>query len=144
MARSAGDRAKVYVMLWTGDSPRHVAKETGVPLTTVRRWRKPAFALLRQELQQSERGRELLQLAQRFVKMAPKKEGSMKETTLKRLERQEERLRHLNEPDGVIIYDPATGQPLKPIDPRLYEGDGVIIWIPDNGRGDYERKQQDN
>jgi len=61
----------------------------------------------------------------------------MRQDRISRLERQEERLRHLGEPDGVIIYDPATGQPLKPIDPRLFEDDGkgsVIIWLPYNGR----------
>lgn len=75
MARSADDRAKVYVMLWTGDSPRHVAQQTGVPLTTVRRWRKPAFALLRQELAKSEQGRELLRIAAMFQRNGPKKRG---------------------------------------------------------------------
>jgi len=32
-------KAKALAMLMLGDSPRYVAQQTGVPLTTVERWR---------------------------------------------------------------------------------------------------------
>jgi hypothetical protein len=31
----------------------------------------------------------------------------------------------------VVIFDPATGQPLAPVDLRAT----VQLWLPDNGRG---------
>ena len=39
MAHSDETKANALVMLLTGDSPYYVAKQTGVPLTTVKRWR---------------------------------------------------------------------------------------------------------
>jgi len=39
MAHSEQTKAAALVLLMTGDSPRYVAKQTGVPLTTVKRWR---------------------------------------------------------------------------------------------------------
>lgn len=58
----------------------------------------------------------------------------MRQTTHNRLKRQQDRL--IAKPNSVIIYDPATGEPLTPVDPRLYEGNSVVIWIPHNGRDD--------
>ncbi len=31
----------------------------------------------------------------------------------------------------IVIYNPATGEPLAPIDERAIR----FVWIPDNGRG---------
>ena len=39
MAHSPQVKANALTMLMLGDSPRHVAAQTGVPLTTVKRWR---------------------------------------------------------------------------------------------------------
>jgi hypothetical protein len=39
MAHSPHVKANALVMLMLGDSPRYVAQQTGVPLTTVKRWR---------------------------------------------------------------------------------------------------------
>lgn len=39
MAHPIRIKANALVMLLTGDSPYYVAKQTGVPLTTVKRWR---------------------------------------------------------------------------------------------------------
>ena len=39
MAHSDETKANALVMLLTGDSPYYVSKQTGVPLTTVKRWR---------------------------------------------------------------------------------------------------------
>jgi len=39
MAHPIETKAEALVLLLTGESPRYVAKETGVPLTTVKRWR---------------------------------------------------------------------------------------------------------
>lgn len=32
----------------------------------------------------------------------------------------------------IVIYDPLTGKPLAPVDEKA----GVVVWMPDNGRGD--------
>ncbi len=39
MAHSPHVKANALAMLMLGDSPRYVAEQTGVPLTTVKRWR---------------------------------------------------------------------------------------------------------
>lgn len=39
MAHPIETQAKALAMLMLGDSPRYVATQTGVPLTTVKRWR---------------------------------------------------------------------------------------------------------
>jgi len=39
MAHSPHTKANALTMLMLGDSPRYVAQHTGVPLTTVKRWR---------------------------------------------------------------------------------------------------------
>lgn len=59
----------------------------------------------------------------------------MRQHRQRRLERQEERLKHLSEPDGLIIYDPQTGE-LLAYDPQVLEddGDGTIILLPHNNR----------
>lgn len=72
----------------------------------------------------------------------------MKTTRINRLERQEERLKHLGEPDGVIIFDTVT-QELLAYDPRALEGDGATLLIPHNNRDDltgspgWRKAQQD-
>lgn len=49
MAHSIHTKAYAMALLLTGDSPRFVARQTGVPLTTVKRWRKrEALPLLRE------------------------------------------------------------------------------------------------
>lgn len=35
-------------------------------------------------------------------------------------------------PAQIVIYDPLTGKPLVPV----VEGSNVVVWMPDNGRGD--------
>jgi len=39
MTHSPNTKAQALAMLMLGDSPRYVAQQTGVPLTTVKRWR---------------------------------------------------------------------------------------------------------
>jgi FixJ family two-component response regulator len=39
MAHPEHIKAQALVELMTGESPRHVAKMLGIPLTTVKRWR---------------------------------------------------------------------------------------------------------
>lgn len=76
MAHDLRVQAQVWAMLMTGDTPRYVSAKTGVPLTTVRRWRPKAMAYMRECLQGSERGREIIEMGKRLrsSKMALKKE----------------------------------------------------------------------
>lgn len=46
MAHPIEVKAAALAELLTGESPRRVAKLTGVPLTTVKRWQRQAFAEL--------------------------------------------------------------------------------------------------
>jgi len=52
-----------------------------------------------------------------------------------RLERLEQTTTPAEAPGCVVIYDPATGEPLTPVP----DGCKVAIWLPDNGRGDRRR-----
>lgn len=49
MAHPARIKAEALAMLLTGDSPRYVAKQTGVPLTTVNRWRNKDMKVIMRE-----------------------------------------------------------------------------------------------
>lgn len=69
MAHSPHTKARAMAALLLGDTPRHVAKEMGIPLTTVRRWRPEACALLREVLPDFDP----LADARRLLGMAPKK-----------------------------------------------------------------------
>lgn len=40
MAHNPETKARALAMLLTGDTPQFVAEQTGVPLTTVKRWQK--------------------------------------------------------------------------------------------------------
>jgi transposase-like protein len=70
MAHPVEVKAQALALLLTGDSPRHVAKELGLPLTTVKRWRNKDMKILLREIfpHGVNWGRARLQ------KMAPKKE----------------------------------------------------------------------
>jgi transposase-like protein len=50
MAHSPQVKANALVMLMLGDSPRYVAEQTGVPLTTVKRWRNVDMKKLLREI----------------------------------------------------------------------------------------------
>jgi hypothetical protein len=50
MAHREQTKAQALAMLMTGDTPGYVAAQLGVPLTTVKRWRKETRALLRDAL----------------------------------------------------------------------------------------------
>lgn len=50
MAHPIKVKAHALAMLLTGDSPRFVARETGVPLTTVKRWRNVDMKALLREI----------------------------------------------------------------------------------------------
>ena len=75
MAHSLEKQAQVWALLMVGNTPRWVSAQSGVPLTTVRRWRKPAMAYMRECLRGSERGREVIEMGKRLrsSKMALKK-----------------------------------------------------------------------
>lgn len=45
MAHSEKTKARALALLMMGNTPRYVAEQTGVPLTTIRRWRPEARAL---------------------------------------------------------------------------------------------------
>jgi hypothetical protein len=45
MAHTGETKARALALLTLGNTPRYVARETGVPLTTMRRWRPEAMAL---------------------------------------------------------------------------------------------------
>lgn len=76
MAHDLRVQAEVWALLMVGNTPRYVSAITGVPLTTVRRWRPKAMAYMRECLQGSERGREIIEMGKRLrsAKMALKKE----------------------------------------------------------------------
>jgi hypothetical protein len=63
----------------------------------------------------------------------------MKQQIFERLRKQEQR--HAPAVGWVVIYDPSTGQPLNGSIPATAT---TIIFLPDNGRGDYERNQPEN
>lgn len=66
MTHAIKTKVMALAMLMIGDSPRHVAAQTGVPLTTVKRWRnKDMKILLRQMFPDGVKW---------SLKMAPKKE----------------------------------------------------------------------
>lgn len=44
MAHPLQKRSQVYALLLTGSSTRYAAKETGIPLSTVKRWRRQCVA----------------------------------------------------------------------------------------------------
>ena len=47
MAHSEHIKAQALAMLLTGDSPRYVAAQLSLPRSTVRRWQREAYGLLR-------------------------------------------------------------------------------------------------
>lgn len=47
MAHTPEIKARAVAMLLTGDTAYYVSKQTGVPLTTVKRWRSEWFAEMR-------------------------------------------------------------------------------------------------
>lgn len=50
MAHSEQIKARALAMLLTGDSPRYVAAQLSLPRSTVRRWQREAYVLLREAL----------------------------------------------------------------------------------------------
>ncbi len=50
MAHSARTKAAALALLLTGNTPRFVAEQTGVPLTTVKRWRNRDMKQLLREI----------------------------------------------------------------------------------------------
>lgn len=66
MAHSTEKQAQVWALLMLGNTPRYVSQQTGVPLTTVRRWKPAAMAYLRECMQEYYKGHP--------IKMALKKE----------------------------------------------------------------------
>ena len=50
MAHDEHRKAQAMALLALGNSPRYVARKCGIPLMTVRRWKKEVFATIRIEL----------------------------------------------------------------------------------------------
>lgn len=57
MAHSVHTKAKALALLALGNTPRYVAGELQLPLTTVRRWQPEAHAMLRESLSEEDRQR---------------------------------------------------------------------------------------
>ncbi len=75
MAHPIEVQAKCLAMLMLGDSPRYVAKKTGVPLTTVKRWRNNEMRQWMREIFGPEVKQSIMMALRKGgpIKMAPKK-----------------------------------------------------------------------
>lgn len=85
MAHPLQKKAQAYALLLTGNSCRYVAKETGVPLATVGRWRLEAFreygsyiATWRAAVRKSLGGRELIEMGRRLRQLRRSEQNETK------------------------------------------------------------------